>query len=118
MGEHAEDILDGLVDPLTGEARVPGERRNRIIKKKKPVGRYSKNLIESEEEVIQLFSQHISKRHEKYPELYTLNVVKTNNGWLVLEYYDRNSWCDSELSRKILFSGGRIFENHKKIGSY
>lgn len=35
-----------------------------------------------------------------------------------MKWYERNSWVAPELEKKVLFSNGKVFENHKQIGTY
>ena len=49
---------------------------------------------------------------------YSYTIKKVKSGWLFFHWYERNSWVDDKLERKVLFSNGNIYENNVKVGSY
>lgn len=50
---------------------------------------------------------------------FSLTAKRIKTGWLVIKWYERNQWCDPKLERKVLFTDdGKIFEEHKQIGTF
>ena len=49
---------------------------------------------------------------------FSLTAKKVKSCVLVMKWYQRNNWVDPKLEKKVLFSNGKIFENHKQIGTY
>lgn len=49
---------------------------------------------------------------------FSLIVKKVKSGILAMKYYQRNSWVSPDLEKKVLFSNGIVYENHKKIAEY
>ena len=49
---------------------------------------------------------------------YSLTSKKVKSGILVMKWYQRNSWVDEVLEKKVLLSNGKIYENNKLIGNY
>lgn len=48
---------------------------------------------------------------------FSLTAKKVKNGILVIKWYERNSWTDPTIEKKVLFSNGVIYENFKPIGN-
>jgi len=49
---------------------------------------------------------------------FSLTTKETKNGILVMKWYQRSSWSDDKLEKKVLLSNGKIYENNIKIGNY
>lgn len=45
-------------------------------------------------------------------------VIKIKSGYLCFHSFDEHYWDDGNLIRKVLFSNGSIFHNHKKVVDY
>lgn len=124
MGENAQDIIDGNVDQHTGEWNdhmIQAGKRPRFKRKRKetPSSDGLHHHIKDEEDAIrkfEIFTENIN--HVRDPKHFSVTVKRLDSGWLVIQWYDRSSWVDSKIERKILFSNGQIYEDFKKIGSY
>lgn len=47
---------------------------------------------------------------------YDLKAIRIKSGILVIKTYQRNSWVDAKVEKKVLFhKNGKIYENHKEI---
>jgi hypothetical protein len=62
------------------------------------------------------FEKHFGKINESLG--YSLTALRVKTGVLVKKWYERNSWTDPKIERKVLFKEGRIFENNTQIGTY
>lgn len=49
---------------------------------------------------------------------YRVDVEPVNKGFLAIEKYQRNKYSEEIQTRTVLFSRGRVFEDHQKIGEY
>jgi hypothetical protein len=54
----------------------------------------------------------------KQQDGFRLVFKKVQSGFLCFHWYQRNTWVDDTLERKVLFSNGKIYENNKEVGKY
>lgn len=85
-------------------------------RKKKKVNAMS--YIETKERAEQIFEEHVSDSHKRYPGQYSLQVEQVKTGWLCILWYQRSTWVEPTKEKKVLLCGGRIFEDHKVIAEY
>lgn len=73
---------------------------------------YKMTTEQAKTEYQKLFG-HVNKQQG-----FSLTAKRIKSGVLVMKWYERNSWVEPELEKKVLFSNGKVFENHKQIGTY
>ena len=49
---------------------------------------------------------------------FSLMAKKVKSGVLVMKLYQRNSWANPELEKKVLFTNGKVYEDHKQVATY
>jgi len=49
---------------------------------------------------------------------FSLTTKKTKNGILVMKWYQRSTWSDDKLEKKVLFCNGKVYEENKQIANY
>lgn len=49
---------------------------------------------------------------------FSLTLKKTKNGFLITKWYERSSWSEPTLEKKVLLCNGIVFENNIKIATY
>lgn len=70
----------------------------------------------TENKAIELFENLFGKVDSELG--FSLTSKKVKNGILVMKWYQRNSWSDDRLERKVLFCNGIVYEENKQIAKY
>jgi hypothetical protein len=69
--------------------------------------------INTEAEAIKKFEEIFGKTYDKLG--FYLTTKKTKNGFLVMKWYQRSTWSDCTLEKKVLVCNGKVYENNEIV---